>query len=151
MEPIFMWRVTRPNDLKYIEKDAPSFLWYKAVVNTEFKNPNYKPGEVTFKDVTGGEYYNEAYDNLSEKRRKLLDRMRDLHYQSQEGLYRKDKLGDLIPGMKKTRGEFIDQIKLKKNIVKTYFKNVTSYFSGDREAFSDEEDIFGAAYQAALI
>ena len=147
MEPIFMWRVTRPNDLKYIEKDAPSFLWYKAVVNTEFKNPNYKPGEVTFKDVTGGEYYNEAYDNLSEKRRKLLDRMRDLHYQSQEGLYRKDKLGDLIPGMKKTRGEFIDQIKLKKNIVKTYFKNVTSYFSGDREAFSDEEDIFGAAYQ----
>ena len=49
--------------------------------------------------------------------------------------------------MKKTRGEFIDQIKLKKNIVKTYFKNVTSYFSGDREAFSDEEDIFGAAYQ----
>ena len=147
MEPIFMWRVTRPNDLKYIEKDAPSFLWYKAVVNTEFKNPNYKPGEVTFKDVTGGEYYNEAYDNLSEKRRKLLDRMRDLHYQSQEGLYRKDKLGDLIPGMKKTRGEFIDQIKLKKNIVKTYFKYVTSYFSGDREAFSDEEDIFGAAYQ----
>jgi hypothetical protein len=73
--------------------------------------------------------------------------MTDLHYRSQEGLYQKDKLGDLIPGLRKTPGEVIDQIKLKQNIVKTYFKNVTSFFSGDREAFSDEEDIFGAAYQ----
>jgi len=147
VEPIFMWRVTRPNDPKYIQKDAPSSLWYKAVVNADFKNPNYKPGEITFKEITGGQYYNQAYDNLSDNRRKLLDRMTDLHYRSQEGLYQKDKLGDLIPGLRKTPGEIIDQIKLKQNIVKTYFKNVTSFFSGDREAFSDEEDIFGAAYQ----
>ena len=147
VEPIFMWRVTRPNDPKYIQKDAPSSLWYKSVVNADFKNPNYKPGEITFKEITGGQYYNQAYDNLSDNRRKLLDRMTDLHYRSQEGLYQKDKLGDLIPGLRKTPGEVIDQIKLKQNIVKTYFKNVTSFFSGDREAFSDEEDIFGAAYQ----
>lgn len=147
VEPIFMWRVTRPNDPKYIQKDAPSSLWYKAVVNADFKNPNYKPGEITFKEITGGQYYNQAYDNLSDSRKRLLDRMTDLHYRSQEGLYQKDKLGDLIPGLRKTPGEVIDQIKLKQNIVKTYFKNVTSFFSGDREAFSDEEDIFGAAYQ----
>ena len=52
-EPLFMWRVTRPKDPKYIQSDAPSFMWYKAVVNSAFKNNNYKPGEVTFKDVTG--------------------------------------------------------------------------------------------------
>jgi hypothetical protein len=146
-EPIFMWRVTRPNDPKYIETDAPSSLWYKSVVSPKYKNDNYKPGEVTFKSVTGGPYYNSAYNNLSNNQKALLGRMRELHYRSQEGLYQKDKLGDLIPGMRKTRGEFIDLVKLKANTIKQFFKGIKNWFTGDREAFSEEEDIYGDAYQ----
>jgi hypothetical protein len=146
-EPIFMWRVTRPNDPKYIETDAPSSLWYKSVVSPKYKNDNYKPGEVTFKSVTGGPYYNSAYNNLSNNQKALLGRMRELHYRSQEGLYQKDKLGDLIPGMRKTRGEFVDLVKLKANTIKQFFKGIKNWFTGDREAFSEEEDIYGDAYQ----
>jgi len=146
-EPLFMWRVTVPNDPKYFEKDVPSSLWYKAVVNQEFKNPNYKPGEVTFKPVTGGEFYNAGYNSLTAKQKKILARMRELHYRSQEGLYQKDKLGDLIPGIRKTRGEFIDLIKLKANTVKQFFNSIKGYFTGNLENFSDEDDIYGDAYQ----
>jgi hypothetical protein len=147
IEPLFMWRVTRPNNPKYIEKDAPSSLWYKSVIRPEFKNPNYKPKEITFKEVTGGEYYNSNYDNLTSTQKQLLERMKVLHYRSQENLYQKDKLGDLIPGMRKTSGEFVDLIKLKANIIKQFFKNILSYFKGDRDSFSDEDDIYGDAYQ----
>lgn len=146
-EPLFMWRVTVPNDPKYFEKDVPSSLWYKAVVNSGFKNDNYKPGEVTFKSVTGGEFYNEGYNSLTSRQKEILSRMRELHYRSQEGLYQKDKLGDLIPGIRKTRGEFIDLIKLKANTVKQFFKSIRNYFTGDLENFSDEDDIYGDAYQ----
>ena len=146
-EPLFMWRVTRPKDPKYIQSDAPSFMWYKAVVNPAFKNNNYKPGEVTFKDVTGGDYYNSSYDTLTPKKRELLERMKELHYRSQEGLYQKDKLGDLIPGMRKTTGEFLDIVNLKANIIKQFFKNISNFFSGDRDSFSDEEEIYGIAQQ----
>lgn len=146
-EPLFMWRVTRPNDPKYIESDAPSTLWYKSVISPEFKNDKYKPGEVTFKSVTGGPYYNSAYGSLTNNQKALLGRMRELHYRSQEGLYQKDKLGDLIPGMRKTRGEFVDLIKLKANMIKQFFNNIKNWFTGDREAFSGDEDIYGDAYQ----
>ena len=146
-EPIFMWRVTRPNDLKYIETDAPSSLWYKSIVNPKYKNDNYKPGEVTFKAVTGGIYHNSGYNNLSSNQKALLGRMKQLHSRSQEGLYQKDKLGDLIPGMRKTRGEFVDLVKLKANTIKQFFKDIKNWFTGDREAFSEEEDIYGDAYQ----
>jgi hypothetical protein len=146
-EPLFMWRVTRPKDPKYIQSDAPSFMWYKAVVNPAFKNNNYKPGEVTFKDITGGDYYNSSYDTLTPKKRELLERMKELHYRSQEGLYQKDKLGDLIPGMRKTTGEFLDIVNLKANIIKQFFKNISNFFSGDRDSFSDEEEIYGIAQQ----
>jgi hypothetical protein len=146
-EPIFMWRVTRPNDLKYIETDAPSSLWYKSIVNPKYKNDNYKPGEVTFKAVTGGIYHNSGYNNLSSNQKALLGRMKQLHSRSQEGLYQKDKLGDLIPGMRKTRGEFVDLVKLKANTIKQFFKNIKNWFTGDRENFSDEDDIYGDAYQ----
>lgn len=146
-EPLFMWRMTVPNDPKYFEKDVPSSLWYKAVVNSDFKNDNYKPGEVTFKPVTGGEFYNQGYNSLTNKQKEILARMKELHYRSQEGLYQKDKLGDLIPGIRKTRGEFIDLIKLKANTVKQFFKSIGNYFTGDLETFSDEDDIYGDAYQ----
>lgn len=146
-EPIFMWRVTRPNDLKYIETDAPSSLWYKSIVNPKYKNNNYKPGEVTFKAVTGGIYHNSGYNNLSSNQKALLGRMKQLHSRSQEGLYQKDKLGDLIPGMRKTRGEFVDLVKLKANTIKQFFKGIKNWFTGDRENFSDEDDIYGDAYQ----
>ena len=146
-EPLFMWRMTVPNDPKYIEKDVPSSLWYKATVNSEFKNDKYNPGEVTFKPVTGGEYYNTRYNSLTNKQKELLARMKELHYRSQEGLYQKDKLGDLIPGMRKKEGEFIDAIKLKANAVKQFFKSINSWFVGDVDTLSDEDDIYGDAYQ----
>jgi len=144
-EPIFMWRVTRPNSPEHIQSEAPSFLWYKTKVAEEFKNPLYRPGEVSFKQVQPGDtYYNSNFDKLRPEQKKIMMKMRDLHYKSQENLYQADKLGDAIPGLYKANSEILlDTLKMQRNPLKRWFQQITSWFQGDREAFEDNEDLVG--------
>ena len=147
-EPLFMWRVTRPTNPAHIQEEAPAFVWYKTKVAEEFKNPEYRPGDITFKNVTGGTYYNSKFDSLTAAQKDIMMRMRDLHYRSQDGLYSSDKLGDLIPGLYKSQGEvLLDTIKFQRNPIKRWFQQVRSWFAGDREAFEDSDDITGNADQ----
>lgn len=145
-EPLFMWRVTRPTNPAHIQEEAPAFVWYKTKVAEEFRNPNYRPGDVTFKNVTGGTYYNSQFDSLTDAQKDIMMRMRDLHYRSQDGLYSADKLGDLIPGLYKSRGEILLNT-FTDNPIKRWFRQVKSYFIGDREAFEDVDDLTGDAEQ----
>ena len=39
-KPIYSWRISRPTDNKYIEKEAPNQSWRKRVIKDEFKNEN---------------------------------------------------------------------------------------------------------------
>jgi hypothetical protein len=142
-EPIYMWRVTKPRNPAYIQNEAPSFLWYKTKISDEFKNPLYKPGEVTFKQITGGEYYNTNFDSLRPEQKNIMLRMQDLHYKSQQNLYQSDKLGDIVPGMFKTNAEIVLDIKSGKNPFKRYWQQIKSWFAGDREAFDEDEDLIG--------
>ncbi len=144
-EPIFMWRVTRPNNPEHIQSEAPSFLWYKTKVAEEFKNPSYRPGEVTFKQVQAGDtYYNSNFDSLRPEQKRIMMKMRDLHYKSQDNLYQADKLGDAIPGLYKSNSEILlDAIKLQSNPLKRWFQQIKSWFVGDREAFEETEDLVG--------
>ena len=148
-EPIFMWRVTRPNNPQHIQSEAPSFLWYKTKVAEEFKNPSYRPGEVTFKQVPAGDtYYNSNFDSLRPEQKRIMMKMRDLHYKSQDNLYQADKLGDAIPGLYKSNSEILlDTVKLKRNPLKRWFQQIKSWFQGDREAFEETEDLVGIPEQ----
>ena len=163
-EPIFMWRVTRPNNPQHIQSEAPSFLWYKTKVAEEFKNPSYRPGEVTFKQVPAGDtYYNSNFDSLRPEQKRIMMKMRDLHYKSQDNLYQVDKLGDAIPGLYKSTseillesipglyqsesGNLLDSIKLARNPLKRWFQQIKSWFHGDREAFEETEDLVGIPEQ----
>jgi hypothetical protein len=148
-EPIFMWRVTRPNDESYIEEEAPSFLWFSPKVSTEFQNPNHVLGETTFKETTSGPYYNANYDGLRSNQKVLLGRMRDALNSAQSELYKKDKLGDIIPGIYKTGGElFIDLITGRSNPLKRWWNQQKEWLLGEtRQALGDEDETFGIAEQ----
>lgn len=148
-EPIFMWRVTRPNDESYIEEEAPSFLWFSPKVSTEFQNPNHVLGETTFKETTSGAYYNSNYDALRGNQKVLLGRMRDALTNAQSELYKKDKLGDIIPGIYKTSGElFIDFISRGANPLKRWWNQQKEWLLGEtRQALGDEDETFGIAEQ----
>lgn len=152
MEPLFMWKVTVPKNPNYILKEQPSFYWFKAKVNPKFKNPNYKPGEVNFKPITSGTYYNSGYDQLSPSQKVLLGKIRDAHYATQEGIYTRDKLYDKIPGLEKSLGEIsLDTIKLKNNPLKEFFaktKNIVTFNTENdpdelSEGIADQSDVFG--------
>lgn len=152
MEPIFMWRVTVPKNPSYILKEQPSFYWFKAKVNPKFKNPNYKPGEVNFKEITAGTYYNSDYDKLSPAQKALLGKIRAAHYATQEGVYTRDKLYDKIPALEKELGEIsLDTLKLKNNPLKEFFakaKNVITFNTendpnAESEGIADQTDVFG--------
>ena len=142
-EPIFMWRVTRPNRPEHIQSEAPSFLWYKTKVADEYRNPLYKPGEVSFKPVPPGDlYYNSNFDKLRPEQKKIMMKMRDLHYKSQENLYQSDKLGDMVPGLYKSNTEILLDT-FNKNPLKRWFQQVKSWFQGEREGFEETEDLTG--------
>lgn len=152
MEPIFMWRVTVPKNPAYILKEQPSFYWFKAKVNPKFKNPNYKPGEVNFKEITAGAYYNSDYDKLSPAQKSLLGEIREAHYSTQEGVYTRDKLYDKIPALEKSSGEVtLDTVRLRNNPAKQIFeklKNVVTFNTendpnADAEGIADQTDVFG--------
>jgi len=150
MEPIFMWRVTVPKNPNYILKEQPSFYWFKAKVNPKFKNPNYKPGEVNFKEITAGAYYNSDYDKLSPTQKVLLGEVRDAHYETQEGIYTRDKLYDKIPALEKSMGE-IRLDTFRSNPIKQRFaklKNVLTFNTendpgAESEGIADQADVFG--------
>ena len=149
-EPIFMWRVTRPNDESYIEEEAPSFLWFSPKVSTEFQNPNHVLGETTFKETTSGPYYNANYDGLRSNQKVLLGRMRDALNGAQSELYKKDKLGDIIPGIYKTGGElFLDFFSRNRpNPLKRWWNQQKEWLLGEtRQALGDEDETFGIAEQ----
>jgi hypothetical protein len=149
-EPIFMWRVTRPNDESYIEEEAPSFLWFSPKVSTEFQNPNHVLGETTFKETTSGPYYNANYDSLRSNQKVLLGRMRDALNGAQSELYKKDKLGDIIPGIYKTGGElFLDFFSRNRpNPLKRWWNQQKEWLLGEtRQALGDEDETFGIAEQ----
>jgi len=152
MEPIFMWRVTVPKNSNYILKEQPSFYWFKAKVNPKFKNPNYKPGEVNFKEITAGAYYNSDYDKLSPAQKTVLQKIRTAHYSTQEGIYTRDKLYDKIPALEKSKGEItLDAVKLRKNPLKDIFaklKNTLTFNTENdpdatSEGIADQSDVFG--------
>lgn len=152
MEPIFMWRVTVPKNPNYILKEQPSFYWFKAKVNPKFKNPNYKPGEVNFKEITAGAYYNSDYDKLSPAQKTVLQKIRAAHYATQEGIYTRDKLYDKIPALEKSKGEIaLDAVKLRKNPLKESFaklKNTLTFNTendpdAESEGIADQSDVFG--------
>lgn len=139
-EPIFMWRVTRPNNPDYINKEAPSFYWYSPKISDKFKNPNFKPGETTFKEQTSGPYHNPAYNSLSDKQKTVLNKIRQFHLANQEGIYGKDRLGDVIPGVaKETSAELVDTVTGRNNLLKSWAYKIKSYWSNDLGALSDEE------------
>lgn len=128
-EPIFVWRVTRPNNPKYVEQNQPGFVWYKSIVNPEFHNPKYKQGEIQFKEQTSGEYFNQNYNNLTDKQKSIVEKVRTLHYANQKGLYSQDKLGDIIPGMLKSgKDRFIDFVTLGKNPFNNPIERIKNWF-----------------------
>ena len=152
LEPIFMWRVTVPKNSDYILREQPSFYWFKAKVNSKFKNSNYKPGEVTFKEITSGTYYNSDYNILSPAQKTLLGKIRAAHYATQEGIYSRDKLYDKIPALEKELGEVaFDTGKLRNNPLKQLFakaKNVVTFNTendpnAESEGIADQTDVFG--------
>lgn len=152
MEPLFMWRVTAPKNPKYILKEQPSFYWFKAKVNPQFKNPKYRPGEVTFKEITAGTYYNSGYDQLSPSQKALLGKIRDAHYATQEGIYSRDKLYDKIPALEKELGQAVmDVRKLKEGPLKSLFSKVRNVITfntendprAESEGIADQTDVFG--------
>jgi hypothetical protein len=149
-EPLFMWRVTRPTDESYIEEEAPSFLWFSPKISPEFQNKNHVLGETTFKEVNSGSYYNNNYDSLRSTQKVLLARMRDALNKPQEGLYKRDKLGDIVPGIYKTSGElFIDLIsKGRPNPLRRWWNQQKEWLLGEtRQALGDEDETFGIAEQ----
>jgi len=143
-EPIFVWRVTRPNNEEYVEQNQPGFAWYKSVVNPEFHNPNYKQGQIQFKEQTTGEYFNNSYNNLTDNQKKIVEDLRAVHYENQKGLYAQDKLGDIIPGVKKSgRDRFIDFVAYKKNPFNNFYDRIVNWFQAKSQQDADIEEGYG--------
>jgi hypothetical protein len=144
MEPTFVWRVTRPNNPDYVEKNQAGFNWYTARVNEDFINSKYKSGSVQFKEQTSGTYYNQNYDTLSPKKKAILEKLRKFYYNQQEGLYARDKLGDVIPGLRKSSAErFIDAALFRKNPFAGFLENIKAFWKSDTRDVEDEADSYG--------
>ena len=75
--------------------------------------------------------------------------MRSLHQKSQDGLYKRDKLGDMIPGVYKTNGQAgIDLIRGRNNFFKTWWnKTKEFFFKESRQALGDTDETYGIAEQ----
>ena len=143
-EPIFVWRITHPNNPDYIERTQPSFNWYSAKVNPDFINPKYKSGSVQFKEQSSGTYVNENYDKLSPKKKELLEKLREFYYEQQDTLYASDKLGDVIPGLRSSAGEnFIDSVRFRRNPLGKTIKTIKAWWVGDTTAIVDEAESYG--------
>ena len=143
-EPIFVWRVTRPNNEEYVEQNQPGFAWYKSVVNPEFHNPNYKQGQIQFKEQTSGEFFNESYNNLTDNQRKIVEGVREVHYNNQKGLYAQDKLGDIIPGLRKSgRDRFIDAVKYRENPFNNTVDRIKSWWQSRSQQDADIDQDYG--------
>jgi hypothetical protein len=143
-EPIFVWRVTRPNNPDYVEKNQPGFTWYRSVVNPKFKNENYKQGQVQFKEVTSGPYYNKNYDSLTDNQKSIVNDLRAIHLENQKGLYAKDRLGDVIPGQLKTGNDrFVDTIKFRANSFSSLWTNVKTRWQGRNQQNANIEEGYG--------
>ena len=143
-EPLFVWRVTRPNNPDYVEKNQPGFNWYRAVVNPKFKNENYKQGQIQFKEVTSGPYYNKNYDSLTDNQKSIVNDLKALHLENQKGLYAKDRLGDVIPGqLKRGRDIFIDTIKFRSNPFSSWWTSVKTFWQAKTQQDVDIEEGYG--------
>ena len=143
-EPLFVWRVTRPNNPDYVEKNQPGFNWYRAIVNPKFKNENYKQGQIQFKEVTSGPYYNKNYDSLTDNQKSIVNDLRAIHLENQKGLYAKDRLGDVIPGQLKTGNDrFVDTIKFRDNPFSSLWTNVKTWWQGKNQQNANIEEGYG--------
>jgi len=144
VEPTFVWRVTRPNNPDYVEQNQPGFVWYKTIVNPEYKNPNYKQGQIQFKEQTSGVYYNENYNNLTDNKKRILEDVREVYYENQKELYAQDKLGDIIPGIKKSsRDRFIDAITFRQNPFSNPYERIKNWINFNSQKDIDTEDNYG--------
>lgn len=143
-EPLFVWRVTRPNNPDFVEKNQPGFNWYRAIVNPKFRNPNYKQGQVQFKEVTSGPYLNKDYAQLTNNQKSIVNDLRSLHLENQKGLYAKDRLGDVIPGqLRSGRDTFIDTVTFKRNPFTSMWANVTNWWQARGEQDVETEESYG--------
>ena len=143
-EPIFVWRVTRPNNEEYVEQNQPGFAWYKSVVNPEFHNVKYKQGEIQFKEQTTGEYFNDSYNNLTENQKKIVEGVRNVHYSNQKGVYTQDKLGDIIPGVRKSgRDRFIDLVAYRKNPFDNAVSRIKNWWQSRSQEDADIDQDYG--------
>ena len=146
-EPIFVWRVTSPNNPDFVEKNQPGFNWYTSKVNPKYLNPNYKSGNIQFKEVNSTDpYYNSNYDKITDNQKNILKDLRAYYTSTQDGLYSADKLGDIIPALSVEGSErFLDIFRRKgsRNPITNLYRKYSAFWSGDTQAIDDDIDSLG--------
>lgn len=59
--PLYVWRISKPANKKYIKEAAPNIAWKRRVIAEEFRNPNYATDSQGLPDLKPGISVNAKY------------------------------------------------------------------------------------------
>jgi len=133
--PIYIWNRTIPVNRNYIKQENPNFDWSVPRVRERYKNKDYKfLGSARPRETADNRYTNEAYSNLRDDDKALVDEMVTLYEDIQRMLPVSQRLeGYTVPNKTKEPGE-----------------KVADMFSRPKHRFLNIRDGFKLLFKAGL-
>jgi hypothetical protein len=102
--PIYVWRISKPANKKYIEEAAPNIAWKRRVIAEEYRNPNYATDNQGLPDLKAGISVNAKYASTRAANPKLWefrDFMVQKYLDAQLKYSPQDRMGYRVPSIEK--------------------------------------------------